>query len=305
MKGRKIIAALWSGFFAVVCFMPTVLYAQADFYQGKTLTIVQGRDAGGTGDLRVRALVPFLQKYIRGNPTIVMEYMAGGGGRKAANYLYRTARPDGLTIGNPSVGMFANAILGESGVQYDIDKFSYLGSPYSTYHAVFVSRKEAGFDSIEKLRAATGVRIGAQSVGFVTYNEGRLFAYILGLKEPRFIAAYSAPGIRHFLKSTKNLPAMNLHRSCRKRMKRRSSRFHANTRLSKCQENSRRRRSTAALIGTFRLRILSGAGAGTVSICPPRTIPDCGYCGSCCRSATSLPLLCDKVSLIEPSCLLL
>jgi hypothetical protein len=81
-------------------------------------------------------------------------------------------------------------VLGESGVQYDIKKFSYLGSPYSTYHAVFVSRKEAGFDTIEKLRAATGIRVGAQSVGFVTYNEGRLFAYILGLKEPRFIAAY-------------------------------------------------------------------------------------------------------------------
>jgi tripartite-type tricarboxylate transporter receptor subunit TctC len=119
-----------------------------------------------------------------------MEYMAGAGGRKAANYLYRSARPDGLTIGNPSVGMISSAVLGESGVQYDIEKFSYLGSPYSTYHAVFVSRKEAGFDTIEKLKAATGIRVGAQSVGFVTYNEGRLFAYILGLKEPRFIAAY-------------------------------------------------------------------------------------------------------------------
>jgi tripartite-type tricarboxylate transporter receptor subunit TctC len=116
--------------------------------------------------------------------------MAGAGGRKAANYLYRSARPDGLTIGNPSVGMISSAVLGESGVQYDIEKFSYLGSPYSTYHAVFVTRKEAGFDSIEKLRAETGIRVGAQSVGFVTYNEGRLFAYILGLKEPRFIAAY-------------------------------------------------------------------------------------------------------------------
>ena len=31
MKGGKIIAA----FFAVVCFMPTVLYAQANFYQGE------------------------------------------------------------------------------------------------------------------------------------------------------------------------------------------------------------------------------------------------------------------------------
>ena len=60
---------------------------------------------------------------------------------------------------------------------------------------MFVSRKQAGFDTIEKLRAATGVRIGAQSVGFVTYNEGRLFAYLLGLKEPRFVAAYGGAEI--------------------------------------------------------------------------------------------------------------
>jgi tripartite-type tricarboxylate transporter receptor subunit TctC len=171
-------------------FSPAAIFAQTDFYKGKNLTIIQGRDPGGSGDLRTKALVSFLQKYIPGNPTIVMEYMAGAGGRKAANYLYRSARPDGLTIGNPSVGMISSAVLGESGVQYDIEKFSYLGSPYSTYHAVFVTRKEAGFDSIEKLRAETGIRVGAQSVGFVTYNEGRLFAYILGLKEPRFIAAY-------------------------------------------------------------------------------------------------------------------
>lgn len=189
MVRKHFSAPIW---FALIgaAFLPAVLYAQADFYKGKNLTIIQGREPGGTGDLRVKALVSFLQKYIPGNPTIVMEYMAGAGGRKAANYLYRSARPDGLTIGNPSVGMISSAVLGESGVQYDIEKFSYLGSPYSTYHAVFVSRKEAGFDTIEKLRAASGIRIGAQSVGFVTYNEGRLFAYILGLKEPRFIAAY-------------------------------------------------------------------------------------------------------------------
>jgi tripartite-type tricarboxylate transporter receptor subunit TctC len=119
-----------------------------------------------------------------------MEYMPGAGGRKAANHLFRVAKADGLVIGNPSIGMISSAILGESGVQYDIDKFSYLGSPYSTYHAVFMTRKQAGFNSIDKLQNATGIRVGAQSVGFVTYNEGRLFAFILGLKEPRFVAAY-------------------------------------------------------------------------------------------------------------------
>ena len=74
--------------------------AQSAFYKGKTITIVQGRSPGGQGDVRVRALLPILQKNIPGNPAIVSEYMDGGGGRKAANHMFRVARPDGLTIAN-------------------------------------------------------------------------------------------------------------------------------------------------------------------------------------------------------------
>ena len=189
LKVPLTLAALSLGLF------PNFAFSQAPFYQGKTITMIHGRDPGGTGDLRVRALIPLLQKYIPGNPTIVNEYMPGGGSRKAANHLYRSARPDGLTIGNLSAGMVSLAVLGESGVLYDLDKFFYLGSPYSTYHSVFVTRKQAGFSSVEKLRAASGVRIGAQSVGFSTYNEARLFAFILGLKAPKFIAAYAGAEI--------------------------------------------------------------------------------------------------------------
>ena len=186
----KLSALLFGTLLVSLGLLPSDGFSQASFFQGKTVTIVQGRDPGGTGDLRVKALFPFLQKYIPGNPTIVSEYMPGGGSRKAANHIYRTARPDGLTIGNFSSAVVSLAVLGESGVLYDIDKFFYLGSPYSTYHAVFISRKQAGFSSIEKLQAASGIKVGAQSVGFSTYNEGRLFSYLLGLKDPKFIAAY-------------------------------------------------------------------------------------------------------------------
>jgi hypothetical protein len=186
VKVDKNIYALTIGWFSALsialALIPEFAFSQASFFQGKTITIVQGRDPGGTGDLRVRALVPFLQKYIPGNPTIIMEFVPGGGSRKAANQVYRSSRPDGLTIGNLSSGMVSLAILGESGVLYDIDKFHYLGSPYSSYHSVFVTRKDAGFDTLDKLRAATGVKIGGQSIGFSTYNEGRLFVYMLGLK---------------------------------------------------------------------------------------------------------------------------
>lgn len=172
---------------------PNVVHAQEPFFKGKTITIIQGRGPGGTGDLRVRALVPFLQKYIPGNPTIVMEYMSGGGSRKAANHIFNSARADGLTLGNFSAGMISLAVLGEKGIQYDIDKFHYLGSAYSTYHAVFISRKEAGLDTLEKLRGSPEIRVGGQSVGFSTYNEARLFCYIIGVPAPRFVTGFDGP----------------------------------------------------------------------------------------------------------------
>jgi tripartite-type tricarboxylate transporter receptor subunit TctC len=169
--------------------------AESDFYKGKTIKLIAATQAGGTSDRRIRAMLPFLEKYIPGNPAIVVEYMAGGGDRKAANYLYNTARPDGLTIGGLGGGFVSNAIVGQTGVMYDIDRFIYLGSGFSRFSALFVTRKEAGLNNLEKLRAASGLRIGADSVGHHHYIVGRLFAWILGLKEPRFVTGYSGPEV--------------------------------------------------------------------------------------------------------------
>ena len=173
----------------------TYAFSQTPFYQGKTLTILAASPAGGSGDLRIKAALPFLRKHIPGNPTIVIDYMPGGGGRKLANHLYRNAQPDGLTMGSPGSGFAAEAILGESGVQYDIDKFIYLGTSDTGVNYVFHTAKAAGLDTLEKLRSAPGVRIGAQSIGHDTYNRARMFAWLLGLKEPKFIVGYD--GLEH------------------------------------------------------------------------------------------------------------
>jgi len=45
--------------------------AQTAFYQGKTVTVIVSTAPGGTGDLRIKALLPFLRKHIPGNPTLV------------------------------------------------------------------------------------------------------------------------------------------------------------------------------------------------------------------------------------------
>ena len=76
--------------------------------------------------------------------------MPGAAGRKAVNHIYSTAKPDGLAIGAVGAGLVAGPILSLPGSQYDIDKLIYLGSTESGDPYVFVSRKEAGFDSLGK-----------------------------------------------------------------------------------------------------------------------------------------------------------
>jgi tripartite-type tricarboxylate transporter receptor subunit TctC len=193
MKKKNMTRILQSMLLAQLVLLPDFLYSQSEFYRGKTITIIHGRAAGGSGDFRARAVAPFLHKYIPGNPTIVHEYMDGGGGRKAANHIFNSARPDGLTIGSGGAGVVASAVLGETGVQYDIEKLHFVGSPFSTSHYLFSTRREAGFSTLEKLRQASGVRLGALSVGHTIYNVGRIMAWLLGMKDIRDVTGFSGP----------------------------------------------------------------------------------------------------------------
>ena len=68
---------------SVLCALSLVMdraYAQTPYYAGKTITIVRGGGPGGSGEFQSRALIPYLKKYIPGNPTIMMEFMDGASG---------------------------------------------------------------------------------------------------------------------------------------------------------------------------------------------------------------------------------
>ncbi|MBM4296709.1 MAG: hypothetical protein FJ143_03110 [Deltaproteobacteria bacterium] len=130
---------------------------------------MRGGAPGGYGDLQARALIPFLKKYIPGEPTVVVEHKQGAAGRTAINYIFSSAKPDGLTIGAVGNVLVSGPTLGLAGSNYDLDKLIYLGSTESGSPTAFVTRKQAGWSNIEKLGAATGVRVSANSVSHITY----------------------------------------------------------------------------------------------------------------------------------------
>ena len=104
-------------------------------------------------------------RHIPGHPTIIVENMPGAGSLISANYLYRIAKPDGLTIGHFIGGLFLSQVIGQKGVEFDARKFEFIGAP--TYeHPVCALTKASGITSLDKWFAAPSpVKIGGVAPG--------------------------------------------------------------------------------------------------------------------------------------------
>src|SRR5207244_9961777 len=123
------------------------------FYKGKVIRIVVGFTAGGGFDTYSRTIARHMGRHVPGNPTIVVENMPGAGSLISANYLYKIAKPDGLTIGHFIGGLLLGQVIGQKGIEFDARKFEYVGAP-TTDHVVCALTKASGIPSFEKWMAS-------------------------------------------------------------------------------------------------------------------------------------------------------
>lgn len=102
--------------------------AVADFYHGKTMTMIIPTSPGGDYDLRARMVAHYMSRYIPGNPTIVPRNMPGGGGITAANWLQVQAPHDGTVLQTPLSTMPLAQALKMHGVQFDVTQWAWIGN---------------------------------------------------------------------------------------------------------------------------------------------------------------------------------
>jgi tripartite-type tricarboxylate transporter receptor subunit TctC len=101
--------------------------AQADFYKGKTISVVIGAK-GGSLTTAAQIVGNHLGKHIPGNPNVISVQMPGGAHLVATGHVFNVAEPDGLTIlaVNSNVALAQLAKLPQ--VRFDLRKFEWLGS---------------------------------------------------------------------------------------------------------------------------------------------------------------------------------
>lgn len=102
--------------------------AVADFYAGKTITILVGSSPGGGYDGDARTVAHHIGRLIPGKPTVVVQNMPGARGLTSANNLYNIAKKDGTFMGVLERVHLVDAYLMPDGVRYDERKFNWIGS---------------------------------------------------------------------------------------------------------------------------------------------------------------------------------
>ena len=110
----------------------------AEFYRGKTVSIVVGLPPGGSFDLYARLIGAHLGRHIPGQPSVIMQNMPGAGSLLQAAHIYNVAPQDGTVIGAPSSNVPLQPLLNAGGVKYDSLKFHWLPTPADSPHALFV-----------------------------------------------------------------------------------------------------------------------------------------------------------------------
>lgn len=159
---------------------PAAADAVAEFYKGKTVTVVVAAAPGGNHSNYTLLLAPYFKKYMPGNPTFIIQNMGGAGGTKAANYLAGPAPQDGTYLGILLSDTPLAARVQATGVKYDPSQFHYLGGAEYTRSMVSVLTK-TGVKSIGDAKK-TELICGSSGRGSQTYYIPQLANHFLGTK---------------------------------------------------------------------------------------------------------------------------
>ena len=175
-KAYAILSAVW-----LLALYGNGAWGQSNFYEGKTIRMIVGFTPGGGYDAYTRTIGRHLGKHIQGNPTIMVENMPGAGSMISANYTFKAARPDGLTIGHFIGGLFLQQLLGKPGIEFDAAKFQFVGVPAQDNFVIGVA-KSTGINDVESwLASKQVVKFGGVASGSGSDDFPNILRATLGL----------------------------------------------------------------------------------------------------------------------------
>ena len=162
-----------------------------DFYKDKIIRFIVGQAAGGGYDTYTRTIAHHMIKHVPGNPAVTVENMTGAGSLVAANYLYNTAKPDGLTVANWNSAFVLNQALGDPNIRFDARKFGWIGAPSKGVPVCLIMGFSGPKTLDEILKSGKAIKMGGTAPGSHSIDLPLMLNKMLGTK---FQAVSGYPG---------------------------------------------------------------------------------------------------------------
>jgi tripartite-type tricarboxylate transporter receptor subunit TctC len=132
MASSTRVLALFTAFVSMIAVAGSVRAESVEeFYRGKQIRVVVGSDAGGGYDAYARTVAAHMGSHIPGNPTFIVQNMAGVGSMIATNHVVNIAAKDGTIIAAIHPEAITAPLFRPDQAKYDPRKFVWLGSPVS------------------------------------------------------------------------------------------------------------------------------------------------------------------------------
>jgi tripartite-type tricarboxylate transporter receptor subunit TctC len=176
-SARAVCTALAGASLAIASVMPA---AAQNFYEGKTVSIVVGTEAGGGYDIYGRVVARHIGRFLPGKPTVIVQNMPGAGSAKAAEFLYALAPKEGATIGLIFPGIVVEPLLQPGKFRFDPTKFEYLGSADSGTRLCVTHRSSKIKTFDDALRMPSN--FGGSAFGSSTTDYAQLLINLAGAK---------------------------------------------------------------------------------------------------------------------------
>ena len=153
----------------------------ADFYKGKTITILVPIGPGGTYDLYGRLGAEIMQKHLPGKPIAITQLMTGGGGAVSTNYIANRSPKDGTSLISLHGSAPQNQVLGVTGVSYDLAQFLMIGQFSPLNSSLTVWRATSPAVTLEDAKKKEVV-LGSTGQGSYQYQLPILLNQFVGTK---------------------------------------------------------------------------------------------------------------------------
>jgi tripartite-type tricarboxylate transporter receptor subunit TctC len=150
----------------------------AEFYRGRTISLIAGFNVGGGADAYARIIARHLGAHMPGGPAVVVKNMQGAGSVLAANHIYNVSPRDGSEIGLFAGNIVVDPVIGGVPAKYDARKLNWIGAPASET-SICLASPASPFKTIDdtfKTEMVTG------TAGTSTYDFPVVLNNVLGTK---------------------------------------------------------------------------------------------------------------------------